>query len=95
MVSVAPANEFAYKRAMIHKVIRVHRKNSAFVYAILESLEGMASFSTLPDQPGAEHRDLELRIPPSFLSEIEVVLDGLRKKFPIVEISDQNRKDEN
>jgi hypothetical protein len=72
---------------MIRKIIRVHRKNSAFVYAILESLEGMASFSTLPDEPGAAHRDLELHIPEPFLKEMEVILDGLRKKFPIVELT--------
>lgn len=71
---------------MIRKIIRVHRKDSAFVYAILESLEGMTSFSTLPDHPGQDYRELELSIAPGFATEVEEVLNGLRKKFPILEI---------
>jgi hypothetical protein len=78
---------------MMHrKIIRVHRKDSAFVYAILESLEGMTSYSTL-DQPAGEqhasHRDLELHIAPGFAAEVEIVLDGMRKKFPIITLGEQ------
>ena len=72
---------------MVSKTIRVHRRESAFVYAILESLEGMASFSTLPHIPHQDHRDLALSIPQEFQAEIETVLEGLRKKMPIVEVS--------
>jgi hypothetical protein len=72
---------------MIHKTIRVHRRDSAFIYAILESLEGMASFSTLPDEPGQTHRDIALFIPPSCERDINIILDGMRKKFPILEIA--------
>lgn len=75
-----------YRRFMIKKIIRVHRRDSAFVYAILESLEGMTSFSTLPDAPGQNYRDLELHIAPGFAEGVEKVLDGLRKKFPVVEL---------
>jgi hypothetical protein len=72
---------------MVIKRIRVNRKDSAFVYAILESLEGMASFSTLPDEsPGQGFRDLELSIPEPFLESLDQVLEGLRKKFPILEL---------
>jgi hypothetical protein len=71
---------------MIKKTIRLHRKDSAFVYAILESLEGMTSYSTLPDAPGESHRDLLLCIAPAFEKEIEATLEGMRKKFPIIEL---------
>jgi hypothetical protein len=71
---------------MIRMVIRVHRKNSAFVYSILESLEGMASFSTINEEPGVEHRELELHIPKEFVDDVTAVIDGMRKKFPIIEI---------
>ena len=67
------------------KVIRIHRRDSAFVYAILESLDGMTSYSTLPDAPGQDFRRLELHISPDFEAEIATVLDGLRKKVPIIE----------
>lgn len=76
---------------MIRKIIRVHRRDSAFVYAILESLEGMASYSTLPNAPGQDFRDLELSVAPGFADEVEAVLNGMRKKFPIIEVENAER----
>lgn len=76
-----------YMKDVIQKKIRVHRKDSAFTYAILESLEGMASYSTLPDEPGQNYRDLALCIPEPFVLDIEIVLNGLRKKFSVLELS--------
>ncbi len=70
---------------MIRKIIRVHRRDSAFVYAILESLEGMTSFGTLPDEKSRDYRVVELSISPGYEAEVEIVLNGLRKKFPIIE----------
>ena len=75
----------------IRKVIRVHRRDSAFLYAILESLDGMTSFSTLPDAPGQEHREIELFISPESLADVNIVLDGMRKKFPIIELGEESR----
>jgi hypothetical protein len=71
---------------MVRKTIRIHRQHSAFVYAILESLEGMTSYSTLPHS-AVNFCDLSLSIAPSFAQDVDKVLDGMRKKFPIVEIS--------
>ncbi|HLD98700.1 MAG TPA: DUF4911 domain-containing protein [Bdellovibrionota bacterium] len=61
----------------IRKVIRVRTEDSAFVYFILESYEGITSYSTLDFKPGDAYRDLELRIPPDFLSETEDLLRRL------------------
>ena len=61
----------------IRRQIRVKKEDSAFVYFILESYEGIASYSTLDFQPGDLHRDLELRIPADFLVEVEELLDRL------------------
>ena len=72
---------------MIEKKIRLHKKDTAFVYAILESLEGMTIYSTMPDEPGSIHRDLKLWIPEGFVTDIEKILDGMRKKFPILDLS--------
>ncbi len=69
---------------MLHRTIRLHRKDSVFTYAILESLEGMTSYTTLPDTPGQTYRDLELCIAPGFAEEIDAVIEGLRKKFPVI-----------
>ena len=56
------------------KQIRVRKEDSAFVYFILESYEGITSYSTLEHRPGDPHRDLELRIPVDFVDEVEELL---------------------
>jgi hypothetical protein len=55
----------------VRKKIRVKKEDSAFVYAILESYEGIAAYSTLDFKLGDPHRDLELLIPPDFVGEVE------------------------
>lgn len=61
----------------VFKNIRVKKEDSAFVYFILESYEGVASYSTLDFKPGDAYRDLELRIPPDFVPEVKEILEGL------------------
>jgi hypothetical protein len=61
----------------IYKKIRVRKEDSAFVYFILESYEGISSYSTLDHKVGDPHRDLELRIPPDFLNEVQELLKEL------------------
>jgi hypothetical protein len=61
----------------IFKKIRVRKEDSAFVYFILESYEGIASYSTLDHTQGDAYRDLELRIPPDFVEEVEGLLKDL------------------
>lgn len=57
--------------------IRVRKEDSAFVYFILESYEGITSYSTLEFKTGDAHRDLELRIPPDFIDEVDELLSSL------------------
>ena len=61
----------------ITRKIRVKKEDSAYVYFILESYEGITSYSTLPFQQGDAFRDLELRIPPDFVAEVEDLLNQL------------------
>ena len=74
---------------MIEKKIAVPIENSAFVYAILESLEGMAAYSTLNEKLDdlPNYCILRLLIPSSFEADLSEVLAGLRKKFPILELA--------
>ena len=58
----------------IRRVIRVRKEDSAYIYFILESYEGITSYSTLDFEAGSPYRDLELRIPQDFLSEVEDLL---------------------
>lgn len=61
----------------IRKKIRVRKEDTAFIYFILESYEGIASYSTLDSQPGDAHRDLELIIPTDFEAEVASLLKDL------------------
>jgi hypothetical protein len=72
---------------MIIKTIRVHQQDSAFVYAISESLEGSLSCTTLASQKGEAYRDIELCIVSQELNDVQKVLEGMRKKFPILELN--------
>lgn len=60
--------------ASIFRKIRLRKEDTAFVYFILESHEGLVSYSTLPHEVGSPFRDLELRIPPDFVREVEEIL---------------------
>jgi hypothetical protein len=57
--------------------IRVKKEDSVFVYFILESHEGLTSYSTLDYPVGALYRDLELRMSPDFVTEVDEVLQSL------------------
>lgn len=59
--------------------LRVRKEDSAHVYAILESHEGIASYSTLAHSPGDPHRDLELTVPSGFKAEVERVIRELNE----------------
>lgn len=65
--------------------IRVRKEDSAFIYNVLESSEGVASYSTLPFTPGELHRDLELTYSPDFDEELRDILQGLGDKVYILE----------
>ncbi len=70
--------------------IRLHRKNSAFVYAILESLEGWVSFSTLDTLWNGDSnwntafRDLELYIPKDFEQDVAAVIESFQRWFEVI-----------
>jgi hypothetical protein len=57
--------------------IRVRKEDSAYVYALLEASEGIASYTTLPHKPGDPHRDMELQIPTAFQNDVDRLLGRL------------------
>ncbi len=61
----------------VTKRIRVRKEDSAFVYFILESHEGITSYSTLDHKTGELFRDLELRTPFHFVDEVQALLHEL------------------
>jgi len=73
--------------AILRKVIRVRKEDSAFIYNILEAHEGLAFYSTLPHQTGDAHRDLELNIPVSLVNEAALMLESMKELF--IELKDE------
>ena len=66
---------------MIERTVRILKKDSAFLYAVLESLEGMAAYTTVAEAPGT--CDVQLLIPQGFESEMNDVIQSLGNKMPI------------
>ncbi len=65
---------------VLTRVIRVRKQDSAFIYHLLESYEGIASYSTLDSPPGSSYCDLELSIPAGFAEDVERLLSELGDK---------------
>ncbi len=72
----------------VFRKIRVRKQDSAFVYFILEASEGITSYSTLEHKPGDLHRDLELRIPPDFVDDVDGLLKSLGEMVHEIKESD-------
>lgn len=67
---------------LFHKIrVRVHKRDSAFVYCILESHEGTCSYSTLDGPANDLYRDLELQVPESALPDVRRVLEHLGERI--------------
>lgn len=75
--------------AAFRQVIRITKRDSAWIYHVLEAQDGIVSYSTLPEgghpeapqlSPSGESTcDLELTIPAGFLTHVQEVLEHLRQ----------------
>ncbi len=64
-------------------VIRVRKEDSAYLYQILESYEGLANYSTLTVEKALPHRDILLHLAPDLVPEVERLLERLAREIPI------------
>ena len=62
--------------------IRVSKEDSATVYFLVESYEGIATVSTLPHQPGDRHRDLQFWVPDAQRQEFDRLMARLHDELP-------------
>jgi hypothetical protein len=60
-----------------YRKIRVKKEDAAYVYATFESYEGVTSYTTLPHEPGAAYRDMELMYSETQRDELQDILDQL------------------
>ena len=68
-------------------VLRVKKADSAYLYRVLESYEGITNFSTLPEPPGVPYRDVLLHIAPDFLPAVERLVAHLKQEMEIEKIA--------
>ena len=64
-------------------IIRVRKQDSAFLYQLLESYEGLASFSTVTEGKDLPYRDIALHVAPDFAAEVEALVERLAKEIPL------------
>ncbi len=64
-------------------VVRVRKQDSAYLYQLLESYEGIANYSTLPAEKELPYRDIVLHIAPDLLPALETVLSTIAEEIPL------------
>lgn len=75
------------KNEVIHYIIRVPKKESAFVYFQLEANEGLCFYSTKKNSLGQEYRDIDIRGDIKLKKQIDQVLNSLIEPCKIEFIS--------
>jgi hypothetical protein len=68
---------------LYHLVIRVPKKEAAFVYFQLEAREGLCFHSTLDQSLKQPYRDIEIFATSELQSELQHLIDMLSQDFPI------------
>lgn len=64
-------------------VLRVRKEDSAYLYQILESYEGLTNYSTL-DAPGNPvYRDVQLHVAPDLLPAILGLVEHLKREIQL------------
>lgn len=67
-------------------VIRVRKEDSAYLYQILESYEGLANYSTLTVDKTLLHRDVLLHLAPDLVPEVKSLIARLKTEIPLEEV---------
>ena len=62
----------------VYRKIRVKKEEAAFLYALLESYEGITGYTTMDHQEGMLFREVELMIAPDFQEDLARLLDELK-----------------
>ena len=64
-------------------IIRVRKQDSAYLYQILESYEGLANYSTLTVEKDLPYRDIALHIAPDLKGEVDALIARLALEIEI------------
>jgi hypothetical protein len=64
-------------------ILRVKKEDSAYLYQVLESYEGLTNFSTLDDDKGSPYRRIALHIAPDLRGEVSTLVDRLSQEIEL------------
>lgn len=62
-------------------ILRTKKEDSAYLYKILESYEGLTNYSTLPEEKSHPYRDVILHLAPDLKPELERLLGHLKTEI--------------
>lgn len=68
--------------------VRVRKKDSSFLYFMLESNEGIAFYSTLDESLDVFHRDIEICATPEFSAQVDNLIEHFQKKAKLEILAD-------
>lgn len=68
-------------------VIRIKKEDSAYVYRVLESYEGLTNFSTVDGDNSLPYRDIKLHIAPDLIDEVRILIKNLGEEIDLELIS--------
>jgi hypothetical protein len=69
-------------------ILRVKKEDSAYVYQVVESYEGISNYSTLGEVKGSPYRDVILHIAPDLRHHVVRMVEELKKEIPLEIIED-------
>lgn len=64
-------------------VIRIKKEDSAYVYRVLESYEGLTNFSTVDGEFSTPFRDIQLHMAPDLVAEVKILIKNLSEEIPL------------
>lgn len=64
-------------------ILRVLKKDSAYLYQLLESYEGLANYSTLSGEKELPYRDVVLHIAPDLLPTLNWVIERIGREISL------------
>ena len=74
------------KTKLFHIIVRLPKEDSAFLYFLLESHEGLAFYSTLPHEIGQAYRDIDMKGPIGLIDPVSHLVEQFRMDCPKAEI---------
>ncbi len=63
--------------------IRVRKQDSAYLYQILESYEGLSNYSTVSAEKDLPYRDIILHVAPDLKADVEALVERLAKEISV------------